>query len=137
MDTMGDMAEKRRKAENWINGYMVGGVAAVVAGSMIPGTATAILCGIELTMCYQLGLIYKDPWTQSEAKAAASAVGLAAVAGKILALETAILLGPFAPLGKGIIAAGIIKALGTLVIKHFEDTTDPESGGAGQPARVK
>jgi uncharacterized protein (DUF697 family) len=117
MDMSGDMHEKRRKAEKWVNGYTAVGVAAVVAVAMIPGAATAILCTIEITMCYQIGLIYRSRWTKDEAEAAATAVGLAAVAGKIAALEATILLGCFALIAKPIIAGGIIWALGQLIIR--------------------
>ena len=58
-----------------------------------------------------------------EATAAAGVVGLAAVAGQIAAMEAAILTGPFAFAIKPAIAATIVKTLGKLIIKHFEDCT--------------
>lgn len=136
MDMSDDMREKRRRAEKWVKGYTATGVAAVLVVAMIPGAATAILGSIELTMCYQIGLIYCSRWTNAEAKVAAAAVGLAAVAGQIAALEAAILLGPLAFFAKPIIAGTIIWALGQMIIKHFEDTTDPD-GGAAQAVPVK
>ena len=74
-------------------------------------------------MCYQIGKIYRHDWTMGEATATAGVVGLAAVAGQIAALEAAILTGPFAFAIKPAIAGSIVKALGQLVIKHFEDCT--------------
>jgi uncharacterized protein (DUF697 family) len=115
-----DLAEKRRKAEAWVNGYTATAVAAVVATSPIPGTATGVLCTLEATMCYQIGRIYKTNWSIGEATAAAGVIGIAAFLGKIAALEALTFL-PFAGwVAKGVIAAGIVKGMGQLVIKHFE-----------------
>jgi uncharacterized protein (DUF697 family) len=117
-----DFAEKRAKAESWVNGYTATAVGAVLATALIPGAATAVLCALEATMCYQIGRIYKNEWSMGEATAAAGVVGLAALVGQIAALEAAILTGPFAFVIKPAIAAGIVKTMGHLVIKHFEDT---------------
>lgn len=115
------MSEQRRKAEAWVNGYTATAVASVLATALVPGAATAILCTLEATMCYQIGKIYKTNWTSAEGAAVASTIGLAAFVGKIAALEGSILLGPFAFAAKPAIAAGIVKGMGQLVIKHFED----------------
>jgi len=74
-------------------------------------------------MCYQVGRIYRHEWSVTDAAAAAGVVGLAAVVGQIVAMEAAILTGPFAVAIKPAIAAAIVKTMGQLVIKHFEDTT--------------
>lgn len=118
----GDSSERRRKAEAWVNGYTATAVGTVLVTSPIPGAASAILLTLEGTMCYQIGKIYRAEWSAAEASAAAAAIGVASLAGKIAALEAAILLGPFALVAKPAIAAGIVKAMGQLVIKHFEDT---------------
>ena len=52
---------------------------------------------------------------------AAGTIGLAALAGKIAAMEAAILTGPFAFAIKPAIAGGIVKAMGQLVINYFEE----------------
>ncbi len=115
-----DLAEKRRKAEVWVNGYTAGAVASVVAASPIPGAATAILCSIEAIMCFQIGRIYKVNYSMGEATAAAAAVGIAAFLGKIAAMEALTFL-PFAGwAAKGVIAAAIVNGMGQLVIKHYE-----------------
>jgi len=114
--------ERRRKAEAWVNGYTATAVGTVLATALVPMAASAILCTLEGTMCYQIGKIYRNDWSMGEAMAAAGVVGLAAVAGQIAALEAAILTGPFAFAIKPAIAAGIVKTMGQLVIKHFEDT---------------
>jgi hypothetical protein len=119
--TPDDPREKRRKAEAWVNGYTATAVGTVLATALVPMAATGILCTLEGTMCYQIGKIYKNNWTMGEATAAAGVIGLAAVAGQIAALEAAILTGPFAFAIKPAIAAGIVKTMGQLVIKHFED----------------
>ena len=120
-DLVPDLPRKRKRAEEWVNGYTAGAVGIVVITSPIPGAATSALCGIEGTMAYQIGKIYRgDEWKMSDAFVTARSVGLAALAGKIAALEAAILLGPFAPIGKAVIAAGIVKVMGQMVIRHFE-----------------
>jgi hypothetical protein len=118
---MSDRDDKKTKAEKWANGYTATAVGAVLVTALVPGGATAVLCTLELTMCYQIGKIYKHDWSMGEATAAAGAVGLAAVAGQIAALEAAILTGPFALAIKPAIAGGIVKTLSKLIINHFED----------------
>lgn len=119
--SIGDSAERRSKAEAWVNGYTATAVGTVLGTAWLPGAATAILCALEATMCYQIGKIYKNNWTMADASAAAGVVGLAALVGQIAAMEAAILTGPFAFAIKPAIAAGIVKSMGQLVIKHFED----------------
>jgi uncharacterized protein (DUF697 family) len=116
--------ERRRKAEQWVNGYTATAVGTVLATALVPGAATAILCTLEATMCYQIGKIYKHEWSMGEATATAGIVGVASLVGQIAALEAAILAGPLAFIIKPAIAAGIVKAMGQLVIKHFEDASD-------------
>jgi len=72
-------------------------------------------------MCYQIGKIYLPGFSLVDAKAVALSIGLACVAGKIVALEASILLGPFALAAKPAIGATIVKTLGTMVINYFED----------------
>lgn len=116
-----DLAEKRQKAEAWVNGYTATAVGTVLVSAMVPGIATAILCSLEATMCYQVGRFYHHDWSIQDGAAVAGVVGLAAFVGQIAALEAAILTGPFAYAIKPAIAAGIVKGMGQLVIKHFED----------------
>ncbi|MDB5327027.1 MAG: hypothetical protein JWM57_2596 [Phycisphaerales bacterium] len=93
----------------------------VLGTAWLPGAATLILCSLEATMCYQIGRIYKANWTVHDGTTTAGVVGLASLAGNIAAMEATILLGPFAFAAKPAIAAGIVKSMGKLVIKHFED----------------
>ena len=116
-----EKTQKRSRAEAWVNGYVATAAATVCATAIVPFAATGILCTLEGTMCYQVGKIYKSDWTVSEGAAVAGVIGLAAVAGQVAALEAAILTGPFAFAIKPAIAGGIVKAMGQLVIKHFED----------------
>ncbi len=104
-----------------MNGYVATGAGSALVTAWIPGAATGILVALEGTMCYQIGRIYKHNFTMGEATATAAVVSLASLAGKFAALEGAILLGPFAFAVKPIIAGAIIKGIGQLVIKHFED----------------
>jgi uncharacterized protein (DUF697 family) len=114
---------KRKKAEKWVNGYTASAVATVAGTALVPvpGAATVVLCGLEVTMCYQIGKIYKNEWSMGDAAAAAKLVGLAAIVGQLAALEATTLLGPFGIVARGGIAAGIVKSMGKLVISHFED----------------
>lgn len=121
MTNSSSLANKRSKAESWVNGYTATAIGTVLATAMVPGAATAILCSLEATMCYQIGKIYNHNWTMADGTATAGVVGLASLVGKIAALEAAILAGPLSFAIKPAIAAGIVKTMGQLVIQHFED----------------
>jgi uncharacterized protein (DUF697 family) len=113
--------EMRQKAENWVNGYTATAVATVLGTSWLPGASTAILCTLEATMCYQIGRIYKVNYTMGEATAAAGVVGVASFVGKLAAMEACTFI-PFAGWAvKTTIAGSVVKAMGQLVIQHFED----------------
>ena len=116
-----DLSEKRRKAEAWVNGYTATAMATVLGTSWLPGASTAILCTLEATMCYQIGRIYKVNYSMGEAATAAGAVGVAAFVGKLAAMEAATFIPVIGWAAKPAIAAGIVKSMGHLVIKHFED----------------
>jgi uncharacterized protein (DUF697 family) len=77
---------KRDEAKNWVHGYTAVGVGIVIA-AIIPGATSAALMGLEATMAYHIGKIYKDLFTMDDALEVAKKVGLAAVLGKIAALE--------------------------------------------------
>jgi uncharacterized protein (DUF697 family) len=115
-----DLAEKRKKAESWVNGYTATAIGLVIATAIIPGAGTVALVSIEGIMCYQIGKIYNHEFTEADGAAVASTIGLAAFVGPIAAFEASLLLGPFAFAAKPAIAAGIVKSMGQLVIKHFE-----------------
>lgn len=112
----------RAQAESWVNGYTATAVGTVLVTALVPGAATGILCALEATMCLQIGKMYKPDFSKSDAAKAAGTIGLAALAGKIVALEAAILTGPFAFAVKPAIAGGIVKAMGQLVINYFEES---------------
>jgi len=114
-------SEIRRKAEKWVNGYTATGAGLVVATALVPGAGTAVLISIEGVMCYQIGKFYKHDYTESDGLAAASVIGIASFLGPIAVFEASLVLGPLAFAAKPAIAAGIIKSMGQLVIKHFED----------------
>lgn len=116
------MDDRRSKAEAWVNGYTGAAVAAVLAVAIVPGAATAVLCrwkqqcAIKLAKCMST----TGQWEKPQA----GVVGLASLFGHIAAMEAAILTGPFAFAIKPAIAAGVLKSMGTLVIKHFEDASN-------------
>jgi len=113
-------ADKQVRARKWVNGYMAAGSAIVIA-AIIPGSTSAALCTMEAHMCYQIGKIYLgERYSFKEATSAARAIGLAAITGKLLAMEAlnfAPGLGTFAKAG---VAGGVIKALGEAIIKYYE-----------------
>jgi uncharacterized protein (DUF697 family) len=113
--------DKRETARKWVNGYAATGTAIAVAG-IIPGGSTIALCTLEQTMCYQIGKIYKgDNYQLSDAIQAAAAIGIVGLLAPAAALE-ALNLVPFAGwIVRGAIAGSIIKSMGELVIKHYED----------------
>ena len=115
-----NLSEKRSKAESWVNGYTATAAAMVIATAIVPGAGTVVLITIEGIMCYQIGKIYNHEFTESDGAAVASTIGLASFIGPIVAFEASLLLGPLAFAAKPAIAAGIVKAMGKLVIKHFE-----------------
>ncbi len=86
----------------------------VIATAIIPGAGTAVLITIEGIMCYQIGKIYNNDFTENDGLAAASVIGLATFAGPIFAFEASLLLGPFAFAAKPAIAAGIVKSDGSV-----------------------
>ena len=77
------LPDKRKRAEKWVNGYTATAVGAVLVATPVPGAASAILAGLEATMCYQIGKIYKHEWSMADATAAAGVVGLAGLVGPI------------------------------------------------------
>jgi uncharacterized protein (DUF697 family) len=115
---------KAERARVWVDGFAISGAALVIA-AVFPGATSLALVTIEGTMCYQIGKIYKgDDYTMGEAVATAGVVGLAAVLGKIAALE-ALNLVPLAGWAvKGPVAGAVIKGLGEAIIYHFERAED-------------
>lgn len=119
-------SEKRKLARKWVNGYTATGTALVIAVCHVPGLATGVCVTIEGVMCYQIGKIYRGTdYSMSDATAAAASIGLASLVGTIAAIEASALLGPVGWPVKGPLTAGLIKALGELVIKYYESMDDP------------
>jgi uncharacterized protein (DUF697 family) len=115
------MSSKAERARQWVNGHTATAVGVVLATALLPGAASAVLLAQEAVMAYNIGCIYKADFTQQDGKALAAHIGLATVAGKIVALEAAILAGPLAFAIKPAIAATIVKTLGELIIRYCEE----------------
>jgi uncharacterized protein (DUF697 family) len=115
-----DNQENKIKARRWVNGYTAAGTVIVVA-AVIPGSTSAALIAMEVTMCYQIGKIYRgDGYTLEDAARAAKIIGLVAITAQIIALE-ALDFVPFAGWAvKGGLAGGVIKAMGESVIAYYE-----------------
>lgn len=112
------MSQSRaERAREWVDGHTAAAVAAVVAAFFIPGTAAASLMIVEWNMAYHIGKVYKTDFDWHDQKLVWGAISLAGFAGQALALEAAVLLGPA---GKGVVAAGIVKAMGETIIAHCE-----------------
>lgn len=111
---------KKERARVWVHSYMALGTGIVIA-AVVPGATTLALTTMEGHMCYEIGKIYRgENFTLAEATRTAAAVGIAAVLGKIAALE-ALNFVPFAGWAvKGAVAGGIIKGLGEAIIAHYE-----------------
>ena len=111
---------KKERARVWVHSYVALGTAIVIA-AIVPGTTSVALATMEAHMCYEIGKIYKGTeYTVTEAASVAAAVGVAAVAGQMIALEALNFI-PFAGWAvKGAVAGGIIKGLGEAIIMHFE-----------------
>jgi len=117
---------KRELAMNWIHGYTAVGVGIVIA-AIVPGSTSVALLGLEATMAFHIGKIYKDLFTMDDALKVAREVGLAAVIGKVAALE-ALNFVPFAGWAvKAPIAGVVIELLGHSIIQHFENETETET----------
>ena len=112
---------KREEASIWVNGYTATAIGLVFAGAGLPGAGTAACIGVEIAMCYNIGGIYGYEMTQEIARDHALKIGVATVVGHIIALEAAIVTGPFAYLLKPVIAGPIVKIMGEAVIQYYED----------------
>ena len=110
----------REKAKDYVTKHTATAVAVVLATALIPGSASVVLIAQEGIMCYQIAKIYGNDISFEEAKIIAGSIGLASVAGQLVALEATILTGPFAFLIKPGIAATIVKILGDQIINYFE-----------------
>ena len=115
-----ELSDKKARARKWVHGYVAAGTVIVVA-AVIPGSTSAALIAMEVTMCYQIGKIYKgDTYDMRDAMKAAKIIGLVAIAAQLVALE-ALDFVPFAGWAvKAGIAGGVIKALGESIIKYYE-----------------
>lgn len=114
------MRSKKEHARVWVHSYVVIGTGIVVA-AVVPGLTSVALGTMETHMAYEIGKIYRgDNFTMGEALRVAAAVGIACVAGPLAALEALNLI-PFAGWAvKGVVAGGVIKALGEAIIYHYE-----------------
>lgn len=115
----------RERAKSYVKGHTATAVGLVLAVSMIPGAASAVLIAQEAIMCYQIAGIYDQSITKEEAAVIAGSIGLASVSGQIIALEASILTGPLAFLIKPGIAATIVHILGDQIINYFERRQPP------------
>lgn len=118
---------KIERARAWVNSYAVIGTGVVIA-AVVPGSTSAALSAMEAHMCFEIGKIYRgDNFTMMEAVRVAAAVGIAAIAGQMAALEALNLIPVAGWAVKGAIAGGIIKALGEAIIHHYESVSEDES----------
>ncbi len=111
----------KERARMKIKGY----AGASGMGSFIPlppGAPAAALMGISSHMCYEIGKIYKEDISKSEAALVAGVVGLVPVAHKIVLLEL-INTVPFGLFMKGSLVREIVTLLGEAIIQHYDRTT--------------
>jgi uncharacterized protein (DUF697 family) len=114
------MKSKKEQARVWVHSYLVIGSGIVIA-AVVPGSTSAALVLMETHMAYEIGKIYRGgDFTLAEGVRVAAAVGIACVAGQLAALEALNFI-PFAGWAvKGVVAGGVIKALGEALIYHYE-----------------
>ena len=115
---------KADRARAWVNGYVVIGTGIVVA-AVLPGTTAVALIAIEEHMCYEIGKIYRgQDYSLGDAVKQSLAIGITAIAAQVAALEALNLLPGPGWLIKGATAGTAIKALGELIIKHYEGISE-------------
>lgn len=115
MDTM-----KLQRARRCVNVHTGVAVCVVFLTAWIPGAAAVLLLAQEAVMAYNIGGIFKADFSSHDSSALTAHIGLAALIGKVIALEATIIFGPFAFVIKPVIAALIVKALGEMIIKYCE-----------------
>jgi uncharacterized protein (DUF697 family) len=114
------MKSKKERARVWVHSYLVIGTGIVIA-AVVPGATSAALMAMESHMAYEIGKIYRgNEFTMAEGLRVAAAVGIAAVAGQLAALEALNLIPVAGWAVKGAVAGGVIKALGEAIIYHYE-----------------
>lgn len=107
------------------NFSLAGGALAFFA--LFPGSTSVMLCTLELVLCYRIGKLYLgQDYSLAEEITAYVWVFLAALVGQFVAsilLEALTFLPIIGWAIKGGVAAGIIKALGSLLTEHYEKVT--------------
>ncbi|BAY77064.1 hypothetical protein NIES25_35220 [Nostoc linckia NIES-25] len=121
------MSSKKKEAQAWVAGYS-GGAGALGALGVIPGTTTVSISGMQITMAYHIGRIYRgNNFGFAEATAVCLQVGLNAIVGRLMAYELIGLL-PIAGWAiKSGVAGSVTAIMGNTLIDYFEKF-DPGSG---------
>ncbi len=123
--------DNKESARKWVRGYMAAGTTIVVA-AVVPGSTSAALSILELTMCYHIGRIYQgETYSWDDARIAMQVIGVAALTAKgaaSVALEALNFAPVYGWVAKAPIAAGVIKALGEAVIAYYESLDAKQLG---------
>lgn len=110
----------RQRARSWVHAYAAGGAAFAFVPIPIPGSTTAGLVALEVTMVHAISRIYGNELTAKDAAALVAGLEVAGGALKTVAREGTILVPAVGWLIRGGIAAASIEAIGHAVIELFE-----------------
>lgn len=116
-NNLSNKEQARRKVQGYTQASGVGALIPLPSGAPAAG-----LMAISSSMCYEIGKIYKEDISKSEAALVAGVVGLMPVAHKIVILELLNTV-PFGLFMKGSLAREIVNLLGEAIIRHYERTT--------------
>jgi|GEM_PF-2121431 len=111
----------KQMAEAWLTTY-VSAAGVIAAVSLVPGTATAPLVGVQVIMSFHIGRIYRgDKFTLEEAKVISEHVGLTAMIGRTVAYELLDILPVAGQLIKSVVAGSGTAIMGKMLINYYED----------------
>jgi len=108
------------RARAWVHAYAVGGAAYAFVPIPVPGSTTAGLVALEVTMVHAIGRIYGQAMDMKDAAALVTGLEVAGTALKTVAREVVGFIPGVGWLVRGVIAATAIEALGNAVIGMFE-----------------
>jgi uncharacterized protein (DUF697 family) len=110
----------RARARSWVHGYAAGGAAFAFVPIPVPGSTTAGLVALEVTMVHAIGRIYGVEMPARDVAALVAGLEVAGGALKTVAREASILVPGVGWLFRAGIAAASIEAIGHAVIAMFE-----------------
>jgi len=99
------MAQKRQKAETWARAYSASPMASISGPADNPAASAVSLPPSIVSVCYEVGRIYNDSWSLSDATSLALSI-------ESMPIE---------------LTPSVINTIAQLAIKHFEDAAEGQS----------